>query len=113
MQPLSDQLSIYVACLQMWFQDELRHGDIIPAGQEVRGLPHLAASTNPAEHRDLILLSRWLQVCRGTMSAVSLSGELSPMVIFIEHLDYRQSGVSHCLIRCGTSAAHTCVPAHR
>ncbi len=71
-QPFDDQLSICIACLQIW--DVPRHGDIIPAGQEVRGLPSLAAITHPAEHRELVLLSRWLQVCRGIISAVLLLG---------------------------------------
>ena len=65
-QPFDDQLSIYISRLQIW--DMPRHGDSIRAGQEVRGLPPLAAIS--AEHRELVLLSRWLQVCRGTMLAV-------------------------------------------
>ena len=77
-QPFDDQLSIYILRLQIW--DVPRHGDIIPPGQEVRGLPPLAAMTHSAEHRELVLLSRWLQVCRGTMSAASLSGDPSSMV---------------------------------
>ena len=72
-QPLMISLSICIVRLQIW--DMPGHGDIILAGQEVRGLPPLTVIS--AEHRELVLLSRWLQVCRGTMSAVSLPGELS------------------------------------
>ena len=79
-QHFDDQLSIYIARLQIW--DVPRHGKIIPGGQEVRGLPPLAAITHAGEHRELVLLSRWLQVCRGTMSAVSLCEEPLSMMIF-------------------------------